>query len=227
MEIYCYRDLLDGEQYEYFGCTLYFVVGPTNDKHTVPGIFGIIARISAHIKADKTFDTAKAIEKIITRETPLVTFVRACIKNGTGKTRCYFDAKAAGKGGRKQVVLALYEYLKLEDAIEAKTCKTVETITPDYSRMSAIQEHFADELETHMGGMTYTRTDLSQCSMDDIETTDADRLQHGDFVFEIGERRTATFRYYGHYHKDLNRFKPYKMFAEFDLTRLLGMLNNA
>ncbi len=230
MIIYCYRDLLlpnEPGQAGYFGVNLYFITGSQErgKPGDIPGIFGIIERIADHLKEDRRYDTGRAIERILQRHDPLVDFLLKCIEAGTPKTRCYFDARAAGVSARKQVVLAMYEYLKLEIAMQEPTQPPPDGIAPGSAFLETIQDFFEDELaqDSYFGSLEYVRSDISQCRADDIQSADTGNLSDGDFLFEIGELRTATLRYFGYYHASTGRM-PCRVYPEFDTAMLVRLL---
>jgi hypothetical protein len=208
MTLYCYRDLLDGEAYEYFGCTLYFVWG--GGEHQKP--------VQPSVNIPHLLDTA--VSKLVARNHPALVFFRNCIDGGTGQQKCLALAKTAGVKIRRQNALALYKVLKLERELQSIPEDMPFEIDPPYDLYELVQEHFADELETALG-LTYIKSDLSECELDN-DTPVAD----GDFLFEIGERRTATFRYWGHWHTSTGRWKPLKLFGDFDLLGLRKLLRS-
>lgn len=214
MKIFCYRDFMEGQTYKYFGVTLYFIAGTGKPAAgRTSQIFSIIEAIAGHLEADRQFDTGRAIERLVLKNAPIIGFVQMCIAAGTGKTRCYFDAKKAGLAIRKQTQLALYEYMKLQTAV----CEPTPVIAP-YVLMDAVREHFADQLETFFGGMTYETSPLSEVD----ETDSGAEMSGGDFVFEIGRLKTKKFDYSGHWHS--KRWISIKMFDNFDLTGLEEIL---
>jgi hypothetical protein len=235
MTLYCYRDLIDGENYEYFGCTLYFnwegsQLGGTGqrkitDSFSVPRVFDLISALNDIVKGKGHNDAVRAIIKWVSKSSPIVQFFYNCIDSGTGQERCLALAKRAGIKYRRQNALGLYKILSLEREFqheEDESPPSEKTVDPPYDLYEQLQEYFSDELELWLG-LIYTRSELSECEPD-FEEIDPDNLQHGDFVFEIGERKTATFRYWGHWHTDRHYWSPLKLFDNFQLLPLEKLL---
>jgi hypothetical protein len=199
-------------------------------------LFDIFESLIKHVTPGRREPVARAILKLIEKDHPVVQFVRMCIAANTGKTRCYFDARKAGVSVRKQVQLALYEYLKSEkapppvsvfcyrDSLEAKGMEyygiTLYFIEKEaFGFFGDVQEHFASQLELYMG-LTYEPSDLSTCDASDIIVVSS--VEDHDFVFEIGEKDSAKIAYWGYWHA--GRWDRLHIFDDFDtvtLTRLL------
>jgi hypothetical protein len=248
-KIFCYRDLLiyedieeemdaeeDDEFSEYkkrkgrsgqhpgYGVTLYFIEGMFGAKKPagVSIIFLIMDLIAGKVKPDKAFDVGREIEKILSKNAPIVSFVRMCINAGTGKTRCYDDARAAGVAIRKQTQLALYEFLKGESSIKMPEI-TPGAIPPAFGFFESIRDFFRDELSTdpYFGQFEYIESDLSECDAGDIST--AVEIDAGDFVFEMGELQSATIKYFGHYHSQRKKLVC-RIYPEFNQSGLKALL---
>lgn len=217
MKIYAYRDLLEGVSNAYFGINLYFIRDETaTDK------------IKGHIKEERRAETSARIGRVVDENNPVVQFIRDCIGTGIRKTPCYFQARKAGVGIRKQVFLALYEFLRLTPPDEeTEEPGEAEGDEPPYEAYEEIQDYFREELEGFFG-MNYIKTDLSDAiDEDDLDmewVDDPGRLRHGDFMFEIGELRSYRFRYWGHWHRSMKHWKPWKMFNDFDELGLRPLL---
>lgn len=236
MTLYVYRDDLEGERYGYYGVNLYFCwmgdeMGTPEPQRTLADSFDIghvfdIARALSDLVKGKGHNSAvSAITKWINTAAPIVQFFRNCIDGGTGQNRCLALAKTAGIKYRRQNALALYKTLQLEKEFSQKPTPpgkpSETTIDPPFDLYTDIQEYFAEQLTRYMG-MEYAPNDLSE------EWSDDNDMEHGDFVFEIGEKKTATFRYLGHYHGDTARWNPLKMFDDFNMqpvNRLLRRIN--
>jgi hypothetical protein len=240
MTLYCYRDNLDKDRYSYFGVNLYFVWDEHASKkktvkqkvqatldHYIQEASAILFQIEAvlihtSLKREKVTTVSLAIAKWIVLKDPIVEFVTGCISNGISKTPCYnmdvlVQHQRGKKGRRKQNVLALHDYLSETPAPDEK----IQEALPPYELFEAVRDHFADELEIYMG-MEYSRNDISEC--EGMEWANPGELVHGDFLFEIGELQKATFRYWGHFHAENGRWKPYTMFNEFDIAGLNKLL---
>lgn len=221
MHIYCYRDLLDGERYEYFGCTLYFIA----DDAASPSLKAYDSAVSfskfLHGSASPS-SVEKSVRKWIDTQHPIVQFVRNCIDSGTIQNICLKLLTGAGIKSRRQNAQALYKFLALEKSMMESPISVTEQ--PDFEMFEEVQDHFANQLEIYFGSMVYEPAALSQCSANEIDILDPSGLAPGDFVFEIGRRQTGKFEYYGWYHHALDAFKPLKMFPEFDLRALKMML---
>jgi hypothetical protein len=151
----------------------------------------------------------------------------------TGKTRCYFDARTAGVAVRKQVQLALYEYLKSEKAPppisifcyrdelsgtggSAYIGVTLYFVEKEaFGFMGAVQEHFADQFELYTG-LEYEPSDLSTCDAEDSRAL-SDIADH-DFIFEVGDLKSGRFKYFGHWHK--KKWIRLHIFEDFDIAGL-------
>jgi hypothetical protein len=222
MRLFSYRDKLEEQRYSYWGVTLYFVIGkPEEQPGNISGIFGIIEAIAGHITENRRFDVGRAIEKLFQRSDPVLEFLRMCIQSGVPKTRCYFDARTSGLKIRKQTALALYEYLKLEQEI---TEPHKGNIPPSSAFFEKVQDYFVDALadDDYFQQFSYLRSDLSECDVSDISTTDERNLKDGDFVFEIGELDSARFLYYGHFNG--RKFTTLKLYDAFPITGLVRLL---
>jgi hypothetical protein len=212
MKIFCYRDNLEGEKYKYYGVTLYFVAGEKVNYDT-----------DIHVKPEKRTDVLSAIAKLLNIRAPVIQFVLACIEAGTGKTRCYNDARAAGVSIRKQNQLALYDYLEENPPEEEETFpKTDEEIyteikSNDYF-YEQVQDHFAEQLYKFMG-MGYETSGLSECEA----PTD---VREGDFIFEIGRLQSAKLQYFGHYRPGGRGWLNLKIFDEFDIDTLEAIIDD-
>jgi len=200
-------------------------------------IHDIFRIITGHIRRERQTVTAGAIWKLIDKNHPVVQFVRMCITANTGKTRCYFDARAAGVAVRKQVQLALYEYLKSEEAPPAITVFCYrDTIEGDggtgvygvtlyfielkeLAFFEDVQNHFADEVEKWMRAsnnpLSYSPAPLSTCPA-------PTGTESNDFVFEVGELDSGEITYYGHWRN--NRWIHIEIFDEFDRITLMRIL---
>lgn len=246
-KIFCYRDLLimeeieeeeeeeEDERSEYkrrkgrqghpgYGVTLYFIEGMFGAKKPagVSIIFMIVDLLAGRVKPEKMFDVSRDIEKILSKNAPIVSFVRMCLNAGTGKTQCYNDARAAGIAIRKQTQLALYEFLKNESKIKIPEI-TPGAIPPAFGFFESIRGFFRDELGDNdwFGQFEYIESDLSECDANDI--TSAGEIEAGDFVFEMGELQTATIKYFGHYHKATKKLYA-RIYPEFDTEGLRRLL---
>jgi hypothetical protein len=185
-------------------------------------IFLITDLLTGRVKPEKIFDVGREIEKILSKNAPIVSFVRMCINAGTGKTRCYDDARAAGVAIRKQTQLALYEFLKNESKIKMPEI-TPGAIPPAFGFFESIRDFFRDQLadDQWFGQFEYIESDLSECDAGDI--TSAGEIEAGDFVFEMGELQTATIKYFGHYHKASKKLVC-RIYPEFDQDGLRRLL---
>jgi hypothetical protein len=211
-------------------------------------ISGLAEYIIEHVWPEKeTFDIAEAIKTLINKNDIVVQFVKMCIGANTGKTRCYFDARAIPHphptphrmhvSVRKKVQLALYEYLKSEEApppvsvfcyrdtidgdggtgVYGVTLYFIET--KEMGFFEDVQTHFADEVEKWMrhsnNPLSYNPAPLSTCpAPEGTELT--------DFVFEIGELDSAEIAWYGHWHN--GKWKRIEIFDEFNLFPLMRIL---
>ncbi len=247
--IFCYRDLLIMEEEEEeeendelqdetphggrgksspgYGVTLYFIEGIFTAKRKQSGIsimFDIINTIAGHVKTDKQFDVSRAIEKLIITTSPIVSFVEKCINAGTGKTRCYNDARAAGVAIRKQTQLALYEYLAAKEETPDLSDMTPEDIPPAYDFFERVREFIRDELmdDQYFGQFEYIENELSECDASDIQS--AGEVDPGDFVFEMGELQSATIKYFGHYRRKTRQIIM-RIYPEFNDAGLEAILN--
>ena len=198
----------------------------------------IFHAIIGHVTRKREKDVAMAILRLIDADHPVIQFVRMCIAANTGKTRCYFDARKAGTAVRKQVQLALYEYLKSEEAPTVSVfCYRDEMISEhlDYNAyigitlyfiekealgfMGEVREHFADQFELYTS-LIYKKSGLSTCDAEDISVVSG--VEDHDFVFEIGDLDSGKFKYWGYWHE--GKWDRLEIFKEFDiigLTRLL------
>jgi hypothetical protein len=199
-------------------------------------IHDIFRIIAGHIRPERQTVTAGAIWKLIDRNHPVVQFTRMCIAANTGKTRCYFDARAAGVAVRKQVQLALYEYLKSEEApppisvfcypdnLGASGWNYV-GVTLYFIEKEAmgffgdVQEHFADQFELHTG-LDYEASGLSTCDADDIRIV-SDVKEH-DFIFEVGDLKSGKLKYWGYWHR--KKWDRIHIFEDFDMIPLNRLL---
>ena len=214
LRLYCYRDIVEKNNGTgVLGVTLYFAV----EIHRR----GILTAIAEHVTASKQAEVTKAIEKLFGVDNPVIEFVRMCIQTGTGKTRCYFDARAAGLAVRKQTQLALYDYLRMVETEPEEPKYRKEEILPDYGFFEEVQQHFADQFESYTGGLVYDLSMLSTCDIDDPGTTGAP-IEADDFVFEVGDLESGRFRYWGHWKDD--DWLQVKIFSGFDLHRLETIL---
>jgi len=231
--LYCYRDLLlypEGklEKAEYlkgkkveksdpnFGLTLYFNHGERDEKQTSLLQFAISA----------VFDLAKAlsqtVEKIspkarpavvrgitnwLEKNHPIVQFMNNCIEGGQGKNKCVKLVKEAGIKHRRQNALALYDYLKLEQAFnreterpEEKPRKNTPVPEDDYEE---IRDFFRDDFvqdDEFFRVLDYVESELSStCAPEEMDNPDQNKISPGDFLFEMGELNTGILRYYGHF----------------------------
>jgi hypothetical protein len=248
-KIFCYRDLLiyedieeemdaeqDDEFSEYkkrrhhqappgYGVTLYFIEGIFHGIKKPSGVsivFQIIDAIASRVKGSKQFDVARSIERLILKRDPIISFVKMCINAGTGKTRCYNDARAAGVAIRKQTQLALYEYLKSEIEIPEITPGV---IPPAFGFFESVRDFFRDELsdDEWFGQFEYIESDLSECDASDISS--AGIVDAGDFVFEMGELESATLKYFGHYHAETEQLIC-RIYPGFDQSGLRALLRH-
>ena len=188
-----------------------------------------------HLKTrDKTVTAgvARRVKTLLGENHPVVQFVRMCISSGVDKTQCYDDAVIAETSVRKQVQLALYDYLKSEEAPPAEMIYCyrdmvegdyrnyygvnlyfVETAERDF--FETVQDHFADQLETYMG-LSYVKGPLSTCDASEMSVSDPAEY---DFVFEVKSLKRKHFQYWGHWHN--NAWKPAThVFPQFDLLTL-------
>ena len=182
---------------------------------------------------------ARAIVNLEEKNHPVIQFVRMCIAANTGKTRCYFDARKAGVAVRKQVQLALYEYLKSERAPPAISvfCYRDEMVAEHlYSNayigltlyfiekealpfMAEVRDHFADQFELYTSLM-YKKSGLSTCDAHEIETVSA--VENHDFVFEVGDLDSGKFKYWGYWHNQ--KWDRLNIFSDFNVTALANIL---
>lgn len=215
LRLYCYRDIVERKSGTgVLGVTLYFAVEIQRRS--------IMAAVTEHVTAGKRAEVTKAIEKLFKVDNPVIEFIRMCIQAGTGKTRCYFDARAAGLAVRKQTQLALYDYLKTEPKEkELPRGYRIEETVPDYGFFEEVQQYFADQFESYTGGLVYDLSMLSVCDIDDPSTTGAP-VEDTDFVFEVGDLESGQFRYYGHWKDD--KWLQVKIFDGFDLHGLETIL---
>jgi hypothetical protein len=248
-KIFCYRDLLvqkeedTGQEEEEeditphkkkhqgqsvnYGITLYFIEGMFGAKKPagVSIIFLITDLIAGFVKPERAFDIGRDIEKILSKNAPIVSFVRMCINANTGKTRCYNDARAAGIAIRKQTQLALYEFLKGETKIKPGVFDTItpDVIPPAIGFFESVRDFFRDELldDQWFGQFEYIESELSECDAGDITT--ADEINAGDFVFEMGELQSATIKYFGQYHSQRKKLVM-RIYPEFDQSGLRALL---
>lgn len=251
-KIFCYRDLMvmdedddtgqedeeeditphkrkhQGQSVNY-GITLYFIEGMFGAKKPagVSIIFMITDLIAGFVKPEKIFDVGREIEKVLSRNDPVISFIRMCINANTGKTRCYNDARAAGVSIRKQTQLALYEFLKGEIKIKPGPgvfdTITKDTIPPAIGFFESIRDFFRDELsdDQWFGQFEYIESELSECDAGDITT--ADEINAGDFVFEMGELQSATIKYFGQYTRSRKKLVC-RIYPEFDQSGLKALL---
>jgi hypothetical protein len=223
LKLYCYRDGADKLGSGVLGITLYFA----EDDKTIR-----VQDVDLRVKIERRKGVIQAIEKFISRTDPVIDFIVMCIKAGTDKTQCYNDAVKVPlpigspfrKGRRtkvsirKQNQLALFEYLQQVDKEKEKR-----KFVPNYDFYESVQQHFADEIEVNSGGkLEYITTPISICDLDEPDTIGAP-IEDQDFVFEIGDKESGRFRYWGHW-KNNNWFTEPKMFAGFDLHGLETLL---
>lgn len=221
-----------------FGVTLYFIVEPTAQRPAAPApgtisrIFRIISSIAATVKPSKITDVAAGIDQWFSSDSPVIQYVIDCINKGIGKTACYNQRTAAGIKGRKDRMLALHDFLRLETEIQTRQEQEIEIITPrpiteapDADFMLSIQDFFEEQFEDDdfFGQFLYERSEISTCWFDEIQTTGTDMLLDGDFVFEVGEKKTATIPYFGIYTAENNRLKARAPWM--DLARLKTLLH--
>jgi len=196
----------------------------------------IFHAIIGHVTRKREKDVAMAILRLIDTNHPVIQFTRMCIAANTGKTRCYFDARKAGTAVRKQVQLALYEYLKSEEAPPAISIycyrDNLGTHGSNYVGVTLyfiekkemgffgdVREHIADELEKYTG-LEYERSSLSTCDAEDIRIVSD--VEDTDFVFEVGDLKSGKFKYWGYWHKKKwNRLEIFNDFDTITLTQLL------
>jgi hypothetical protein len=196
----------------------------------------IFHAIIGHVTRKREKDVATAILRLIDADHPVIQFVRMCIAANTRKTRCYFDARKAGTAVRKQVQLALYDYLKSKEAppvvsvycyrdnlgthgsnYVGVTLYFIEEAEQDF--FEEVREYIADELETYTG-LEYERSPLSTCDAEDIRIVSD--VEDTDFVFEVGDLKSGKFKYWGYWHeKKWNRLQIFEDFDIIGLTRLL------
>lgn len=181
---------------------------------------------------------ARAIVNLIEKNHPVIQFVRMCIAANTGKTRCYFDARKAGVAVRKQVQLALYEYLKSEKAPRVSVfCYRDELIGEHLNSntyigltlyfiekealpfMGDVRDHFADQFELYTS-LIYKKSGLSTCDASDISIVPA--VEDHDFVFEVGDLDSGKFKYWGYWHK--RKWDRLNIFADFSVIALTNIL---
>lgn len=262
-KIFCYRDLLvqeedteDQEEEEEditphkkkhqgksvnYGITLYFIEGMFGAKKPagVSIIFLITDLITGFVKPEKVFDVGREIEKVLSRNDPVISFVKMCINANTGKTRCYDDAvkillpagspfitkKRKSISIRKQTQLALYEFLKGETKIKPGVIDTItpDVIPPAIGFFESVRDFFRDELadDQWFGQFEYIESELSECDAGDITT--ADEINAGDFVFEMGELQSATIKYFGQYHSQRKKLVM-RIYPEFNQNGLRALL---
>jgi len=204
----------------------------------ITAIIGYIK--SHHWSAKETADIVDAIHGFVQENNPVIRFTRMCIESGVKKTSCYDMYAARPEGGiRKKVHLALYEYLKSEEAEEAPpvvsvycyrdnlgthgsnyvgvTLYFIEEADQDF--FEEVREHIADELETYTG-LEYERSPLSTCDAEDIRVVSD--VEDTDFVFEVGDLKSGKFKYWGYWHeKKWNRLRVFKDFDTITLTQIL------
>lgn len=214
LKLYCYRDDVDRLGSGALGVTLYFAEDIQK--------YAILTAIADHVTPSRQAEVAQAIEKLVGKNAPVIQFVRMCIQAGTGKTQCYNDAKKAGISVRKQNQLALYDYLETEEE-PVDEYEEEEEGQPDYGFFESVRQHFADEIEINSGGkLEYIPMPLSTCDVDDPGTTGAP-IEARDFIFEIGDKESGRFRYWGHWKNNEWHTEP-KIFDGFDLDGLETIL---
>lgn len=84
-----------------------------------------------------------------------------------------------------------------------------------------VREHFAEQFERYFGNMDYERSDQSECSIEDTNK-DPDEIMERDFIFDIGNLKSAQLQYWGHWQK--NHFVSLNIFDEFDTGKLERIL---
>lgn len=84
-----------------------------------------------------------------------------------------------------------------------------------------VREHFADQFERYFGNMDYERSDQSECSVEETNK-DPDDIMERDFIFDIGNLKSAQLQYWGHWQK--NHFVGLNIFDEFDTGKLERIL---
>lgn len=254
MDLYCYRDKLrydtdeqeqDDEEQDRgydssrgrseppgFGVTLYFAEGDPepeeqrqiSDSFDVSRVFNLVAAIATIIKGKGQGEAVRGIQKWFNTAAPIVQFFRNCIDSGTGSARCLSLAKTAGIKYRRQNALALYNVLKLEKEFEtqAPPPRTPAPVGVQPATYEAVRNYFVEELsvDSFFGQFVYEKSELSEADISDLD----DEIAPGDFVFEIGELATGTFKYWGHYHAATRRFKPLHIFLDFDIQTLFVLL---
>lgn len=94
-----------------------------------------------------------------------------------------------------------------------------EKTTRDF--MGTVREHFAEQFERYFGNMDYERSDQSECSAKDMDY-EPDEITEMDFIFDIGNLKSAQLQYWGHWQK--NHFVSLNIFDEFDIGKLERIL---
>jgi hypothetical protein len=217
-------------EYLQFGVTLYFAEGETKpdgqlqitDSFDVSHVFDVVSAIVTIIKGKGQNEAARTIQKWFSTGHPIVQFFRNCLDGGTGQSRCLSLAKAAGIKYRRQNALALYNILKLEREFTPEKPLPPKTTEPHPAMYEAVREHFENEFaaDEFFGQFDYEESELSEADISDL----SEEIGPGDFVFEVGELETASFRYWGHYHAATRKFKPIKIYPGFDVQTLFHLL---
>ena len=199
----------------------------------------VLKFLTEHLKTrDETViaGVARRVKALLGENHPVLQFIRMCINAGIEKTQCYDDAVIAETSVRKQVQLALYDYLKSEEAPPAEmiycyrdnlgthgsnyvgvTLYFIEKMEMDF--FEEVREHIADELETHTS-LEYERSPLSTCDAEDIRIVSD--VEDTDFVFEVGDLKSGKFKYWGYWHE--KKWNRLKIFKEFDIVTLMRIL---
>jgi hypothetical protein len=86
---------------------------------------------------------------------------------------------------------------------------------------SDVREHFAEQFERYFGNMDYECSDQSECSAEDMDH-EPDEITERDFIFDIGNLKSAQLQYWGHWQK--NHFVSLNIFDEFDIGKLERIL---
>jgi hypothetical protein len=227
MTLYAYRDDIDSEEYSYFGCNLYFVwdSGEFMQGQRTFADYPDTARIFEYADAlhnvakGKYHDrTIKTVTNWLASGNPIVQFIRNCIDSFIGETKCVSLVKQAEIKHNRQAAFALYNILQMEKAFVSHpaTKPPATTIDPPFDIYEEVQDHFAEQLIMYLGLEQYIKSGLS------IQEDDPDDMVHGDFIFEISEKKVAKIRYSGHWTN--GGWRNLNIFDDFDTRSLVKLL---